>query len=131
MNVAVIGCGHIFQIGHGPALSKYQKDYRDLCLYAGCDVNNKMTDKAQRKYGFKHTFDSVDRMLEEARPDAIILCLPTKYITEVAVKLLKEKICIPFLIILHKIHTDSIIHITIVRVRWVMEFLKSGMYYQN
>lgn len=92
MDIGVIGCGHIFTVGHGPALALYQKEFRDNTLLACCDVDPNMRNKAMGAYGFRHGFASLDEMLGSVKLDAAILCLPPRFTAEAAEKLLRAGI---------------------------------------
>ncbi len=92
MDIGVVGCGHIFTVGHGPALALYQKEFRDVTLLACCDMDDNMRNKAMGTYGFQHGYATLDEMLANERLDAVILCLPTCFIAETAEKLLSAEI---------------------------------------
>lgn len=89
MKIAVAGCGHIFQVGHGPALELYRKENREVELCACSDPNPVFRAKAFSEYQFSRAYANVEEMMNDETPDAVLLLLPTNCIKDQAIRCLK------------------------------------------
>lgn len=92
MNVAIIGCGAILYLGHGPALLRYREKHEEVRLYACCDIDWRAGLQAKERFGAEKFYDSLDKLLEDPKVDCVILCLPTRCITEAALKIIRRGI---------------------------------------
>ncbi|MGE9291603.1 MAG: Gfo/Idh/MocA family protein [Puniceicoccales bacterium] len=85
----VIGCGAHSSLVHGPSLALCAKEIAGLQLSAACDLNPIAAANFAEKFGFAQSYSDVDKMLEEVRPDAVLVVLPHH---------LTAKICRPLLV---------------------------------
>lgn len=92
MNVAIVGCGAILYLGHGPALLRYREKHREVRLYACCDINRRAGLQAKERFGAEKFYDSLDQLLADPKVDCVILCLPTRGITTAALKIIRRRI---------------------------------------
>lgn len=75
LRTAIIGSGQIAQVTHIP---NYQS--MEHAEIAGiCDTNIDTARIAAEKFGIKNYYDSHRTMLEELKPDAVIICVPNKF----------------------------------------------------
>ena len=66
LNVALVGCGQI--------ADAHLQEIRKISLAklsAVCDVHRDLADQAAARFAVPRAFDSLDRMLAEARPHAM------------------------------------------------------------
>ncbi len=73
IRVAVVGCGSIGQIMHLPHLAQLAETFE---LAGICDVSPGVLAHCSRHFHIpeKHCFTSVDKMLDKAAPEAVIVC---------------------------------------------------------
>lgn len=71
LRVAVVGCGkagenHVRELRHLPG----------VCLVAVCDVEPLMAEQLALRYGVRRSYDDVERMLSQERPDVVHVATP-------------------------------------------------------
>jgi len=73
IRIAVVGCGSIGQIMHLPHLTQLQDDFEIVGI---CDISPGALAHCGRQFHIdeKARFSSVDKMLETAAPDAVLVC---------------------------------------------------------
>src|SRR3954466_237954 len=71
LRVAMIGCGGIAQV-HLDAL----KQFPDLEIVAGVDIDEARLQTMRDKWNVAATFTDWKQMLKETRPDAVNICTP-------------------------------------------------------
>lgn len=69
LNIGVLGCGPIAQFAHLEACRKA----RNAELYAICDVAKDLRDKMAAIHGPQQVYDDYQKMLQDARLDAVII----------------------------------------------------------
>jgi predicted dehydrogenase len=84
MKIALIGCG-LIAASHAEAI----KAIEGAELVAVCDINKEAADRAAEHYGCR-SYNSAAAMLDESKPDAAIICVPT-FVHEECVKLCSER----------------------------------------
>jgi myo-inositol 2-dehydrogenase/D-chiro-inositol 1-dehydrogenase len=87
--LCTVGCGYIANACHGPAQRLYASQQPGITLAGCCDLDAGRSAAYRENFGFARGYVSVERMLEEERPDAVCLILPPERIVEVALPLLR------------------------------------------
>lgn len=85
INVAVIGCGMIANSAHIPAYLENKEDYR---VVAVADFNIESAKATAEKHNIPNYYNSVDKMLEEQKPQLVSVCTPNLYHKEYVKKAL-------------------------------------------
>jgi predicted dehydrogenase len=85
IRVAIIGCGqiadgHLQEVGYIPGAT----------VVGVCDQHQELADQAAQRFGVPEAFISLDRMLEEARPDVVHLTMPPHTHAPLACRLLNQ-----------------------------------------
>ena len=86
LKVAVIGTGIM-----GKSHARIYADMDSVELVGICDADKKVSEEAAKKY---HTNDyqNADDLLKEEKPDAVSICVPTKFHESVALPFIKKKV---------------------------------------
>ena len=90
LNLCVIGAGLHSRTYHLPALAHYKALGGDFALSAICDADAARASAAARDFGFRYSFNSLDQMLDQMKPDACMAIIPVATTTELSLKLLRE-----------------------------------------
>ena len=75
VRIAIVGCGHIANHVHIPGL----KTCLDVEVVAGCDTNEANLERTDAEHGLAARYTDYRRMLDEVKPDAIIVATPNVY----------------------------------------------------
>ena len=89
LKIAVVGTGGHSRVHHGIPLSKF-KDRVELAAVCGKDPASLRSYASE--FGFGRVYDDLDRMIEEVRPDAIIVVTPVDVNYPLAKKLIPLRI---------------------------------------
>ncbi len=92
MKICLIGCGGIAGTMHAPALKKYQQTHPVLQLAACCDTREEQALAMKEKFGFARHATDYRKMLQEERPDAVIVAVNTRYAANVGADVLRAGI---------------------------------------
>ena len=90
--ISLIGCGGISRVGHGPALTRIASSDPEVELAACCDIREEQARSFADTFGFSSAYTDMDRMLDEVRPDAVLLAVPVPLTAELTIELLKKGI---------------------------------------
>lgn len=71
LRLAIVGCGGVSEM-HLRVL----KDFPDVEIVAGVDIDTKRLDVMRDKYGFTNLYEDWNEMLAEIKPDAVDVCTP-------------------------------------------------------
>jgi predicted dehydrogenase len=85
LKVAVIGAGGIATAMHAPAWAANH----EAVMTAVCDIIPEKAERFAEKYGISHVFTDYREMLEKADIDAVDICTPNLYHSEIAIAALK------------------------------------------
>ena len=85
ISLCFIGCGGHAHRVYADSLKKYNLMNEEVRLVACCDVNKEKADSFQAAVGFAKGYTDFRIMLEQERPDAVILATPFQYTAQVAV----------------------------------------------
>ncbi len=76
VSICVIGCGVHASVAHGPSLRHYDREESGIVLSACCDIDATKAADFRQTFGFRRSYTSIERMLEEETPDALCIILP-------------------------------------------------------
>lgn len=76
VSICLIGCGVHATVAHGPSLHHLAREESGIVLSACCDLDAAKAEDFRRTFGFRRSYSSIERMLEEETPDALCLILP-------------------------------------------------------
>lgn len=85
LRIAIIGCGQV-----ADAHLQELRFVAGATLVGVCDQHQELADQAARRFEVPAAFDSLDRMLEEARPDVVHLTTPPHTHAPLACRLLNH-----------------------------------------
>lgn len=86
LRTAIIGSGQIAQVTHIP---NYQS-MEHAEILGICDTSIDTARMAAEKFGINNYYDSHKRMLQELRPDAVIICVPNKFHCSITLDALEQ-----------------------------------------
>jgi len=92
MRICIIGCGRHSTELHGPSLQAYSREHSDIQLAACCDRDEFRSVAYQKKFGFSRSYTDMDQMLDEERPEALVLVLPPELTCSIAKRILLRHI---------------------------------------
>ncbi len=92
LKIALIGCGEIVRVGHGPALRRLTQQDPAICLAACADTRPEAADACAEAFGFEKTYTDYREMLAAEKPDAVFLAVPVRLTCAVAIDLLEAGI---------------------------------------
>ena len=75
IRVALIGAGQIARTTHIPCLQRQE----GVEIAAVCDVNREAAESLAADFGLPAWYESHEKMLEQERPDAVIICVPNRF----------------------------------------------------
>jgi myo-inositol 2-dehydrogenase/D-chiro-inositol 1-dehydrogenase len=78
MKLCQIGCGEHARVAHGPSQARSAAERRDLVLAACCDLDPARAEAFRRDFGFARAFTDAATMLEQERPDAVVVVVPVE-----------------------------------------------------
>ena len=87
IRVGIVGTGGMARY-HAEAFNSF----KNCRVVAGCDVNEERLKKFAEKHKIKETFNSVDKMLESVKLDAVSVVTPDSSHTEVSLKVIGKGI---------------------------------------
>jgi len=86
VKVGVVGCGKIATAVHMPSIKQIQ-GYK---LVAASDLNKTRLEEARERFGINETYDDYHVMLTKADIDAVFVCTPPEYHSQVVTDALEE-----------------------------------------
>ena len=92
MKLCQIGCGEHARIAHGPAQARIAAERRGVTLAACCDIDSTRADAFRRQFGYARTYSDVVVMLENERPDAVVVVVPIEHTVEIGLMVLNRRI---------------------------------------
>jgi predicted dehydrogenase len=93
LRIAAIGAGWHSRTSHLPALRRCVAESGDaFTLAALCEVDEELAAAAAAKFGFEEAFADIAKMLDEARPDAVVAVTPMALNVPCALDLIKRGI---------------------------------------
>lgn len=93
IQVAVIGAGRHSRGQHGPALRQYAEERPSTVdLAAVCDLDGERARQYAADFGFERVYEDVDRLLDEAAPDAVVAVTPISATRTVVGRVLEARI---------------------------------------
>src|SRR5215470_132513 len=93
IRIAIAGCGEHSRSSHATPLARYASQHRsEIQLVAACDLDARKADEFCRSFGFLRSYTSLNKMLEEQKPDACVCIMPVNHIVEVGIELLERRI---------------------------------------
>lgn len=90
IRIGLVGCGAIVKRYYLPALSQLQQEGK-ISLAACCDVDMQKA-RAAAEIGFEKVYTDCLRMIEEVRPDGVLMALPVDKTAEWAMRAAPYKI---------------------------------------
>ena len=81
-----IGCGGHAHRVYADSLTKYAREAGSLHLAACCDTDREKAESFQARVGFARSYTDYRCMLEQEKPDAVILATPFQFTAEIAVE---------------------------------------------
>ena len=88
--ICAIGCGRHATWVHGPSFAKYAALNPDVELAACCDTDPEKAGLYSEKFGFKHYYTDLDKLLECEKPDAVSLVVPLEVTAQLAERILEK-----------------------------------------
>lgn len=85
LKMAIIGSGQIAQVTHIP---NYQS-MKDAEILGVCDTSLDTAKMTAEKFGIKNYYDSHKKMLGELKPDAVTICVPNKFHSQITLDALQ------------------------------------------
>lgn len=79
-------------MAHGPSLQHYDREQSGIVLSACCDIDAARAEDFRRRFGFRRSYQSIERMLEEETPDALCVILPPERAAAIASSLAPRRI---------------------------------------
>ena len=78
MKVCQIGCGEHARVAHGPSQARCARERKDLVLAGCCDLDASRAESFRVEFGYARAFTDPVAMLEEERPDAVVVVVPVE-----------------------------------------------------
>lgn len=91
-NICLVGCGGIAVQGHGPMMMKYAAMREGVRLAACCDLAFDRAQAFAAAYGFSHAYSDLSKMMDEMKPDGVLLAVPVEHTAGLAVGILERRI---------------------------------------
>ena len=88
--LCLIGCGGIATQGHGPSLQKYVSLHPELILAGCCDLDAARAESYRAQFGFAKAYTDYEAMLDELRPDAVLLTCTAAKTCELSIAVMKK-----------------------------------------
>ncbi|SEO12496.1 Gfo/Idh/MocA family protein [Paenibacillus sp. OV219] len=85
--IAIVGTGNIFETVHYPQFSKYSDEYAITAIVTTSEEGGRA--KAQQ-YRIPHYYTSVETMLQERKPNIVVVCVPNKFHYETVMQALRH-----------------------------------------
>lgn len=92
MRLCQIGCGEHARVVHGPSQARCARERRDLVLAGCCDVERERAEAFRLEFGYARAFTDAAAMLEEERPDAVVVVVPIERTVRVGTLVLERGI---------------------------------------
>lgn len=93
LRLALIGCGAHSESAHASALAHYVAQHPgDVELAGACDREIERAEQFCRRYGFADAYSDLEKMLQIAKPDAVLAILPIEKTAEIGRLLLRRRI---------------------------------------
>jgi predicted dehydrogenase len=73
-----IGCGEHARVAHGPSQARCARERKDLVLAGCCDLDASRAESFRGEFGYAGAFTDPVAMLEEERPDAVVVVVPVE-----------------------------------------------------
>ena len=87
LNIALVGAGRHSTKQHAPALQHLAAtEHHRVRLAAVCDLQPRKADEARDRFGFARSVYTIDALITEVRPDAVVLVMPIALIVPVALQ---------------------------------------------
>ena len=90
--IVLIGCGGIARQAHGAMLARYAARNTGVELAACCDVRREAAEAFAAEYGFSRTYNDFHRMIDEMKPDAVLLAVPIELTARLAQEVLSHRV---------------------------------------
>lgn len=87
LKVAIVGCGVISTRKYIPILKRLKKK---AVIVGICDLNESILKQVSAKFGIPEAYTDFSRMLEERRPDVVVVCTPPAAHTKVVIEALQK-----------------------------------------
>jgi len=85
ITVCLVGCGGHAHRVYADSLRKYAREIGGVTLAACCDVDAKKAESFREIAGFARCYTDYHKMLEQEKPDAVILVTSYEYTAQIAV----------------------------------------------
>ena len=92
MRVCVIGCGEHATGSHGPSLVRYARGHPGVELTACCDLDAGRAQAYRDRFGFRRHYTDLAAMIEQERPDAVVVAVLPHVMAGVAAEVLARAV---------------------------------------
>jgi myo-inositol 2-dehydrogenase/D-chiro-inositol 1-dehydrogenase len=92
MKLCQIGCGEHARVAHGPSQARCARERPDLVLAGCCDLDASRAELFRRDFGFARAFTDPVAMLDQERPDAVVVVVPVERTLSVGSLVLERRI---------------------------------------
>ena len=86
---AIIGCGAHSRIAYGPVIRKIAEESHGTVRFICCDLDEAKALNYKKEFNLDNCFTDLDEMIEEAKPDGIVLVVPPSVTCSIAQKIFK------------------------------------------
>jgi myo-inositol 2-dehydrogenase / D-chiro-inositol 1-dehydrogenase len=86
----MVGCGEHAWSSHGPAQARYAAAHTGLELVACADVDGERAARYAARFGFARSFGDAALMLDQEKPDAVVLAVPETATPSLAAAILER-----------------------------------------
>ncbi len=90
IKIAIIGCGWVASSCHGPAIREYASTHASLTLGACVDLDAERAEQFRAAFGFEHAYTNYLEMLDNERPQAVLLNVPPPLTAEMGSAILER-----------------------------------------
>lgn len=89
LKIAVIGCGWVSTVSHGPVYQRYAAAHPDVELSACCDLDLARAEQFAAQFGFSRVYSDYRQMLEAEHPTVACLNVPERFTSEMGCEIMR------------------------------------------
>jgi len=88
--ICVVGCGHLSNTQHGPAILKYIEQNEGVVFAACCDIDEQKAREYKDKFKLSGYYTDFIEMLDTEKPDAVSLICPENKTAELSCRIMER-----------------------------------------
>ncbi len=92
LKISIIGCGAHSRMSYGPVIRKISNESNRTIRFTCCDLDKEKARDYKKEFNLDNYFTDIDEMIDEEKPDGIILVVPLTLTCSIAQKILKTGI---------------------------------------